>query len=78
MKTDSSSASRFKVRLIRGPSAANVQKVAWPSVDQPAGTVAPAALPKNPMVELVHNPDGKDRIVVTCTCGKRIEITCET
>jgi hypothetical protein len=79
MKSSSPSKSRFKVRVIRGQdTATNIQKIAWPSIDKPADGAAPIPLPRNPVVELVHNADGKDHILVTCTCGKRIEITCET
>ncbi|MBI4024659.1 MAG: hypothetical protein HY360_06730 [Verrucomicrobia bacterium] len=68
----------MKVRVIRG-SAGQVQQAAWPSLDQPVEGRAPAVpLPKEPRVELVSQPDGAHRIIVTCTCGKRIEITCES
>jgi hypothetical protein len=28
-------------------------------------------------IEVVKGKDGIDRIIVTCTCGKRIELKCE-
>ena len=66
----------IKVKLIRGEASAQAQKLAWPSVD--GGSQAPAiGLPHEPKVELVNQPEGAPRIVVTCTCGKRIEIACE-
>ena len=68
----------MKVRIIRGETSANAQHAAWASLDTPAGN-APAAvpLPKEPQVELMRQSDGANKIIVTCTCGKRVEITCE-
>ncbi len=68
----------MKVRIIRGESSANAQQAAWTSLDTPAGNAAAAVpLPREPQVELLRQPDGTNKIIVTCTCGKRIEITCE-
>ncbi|MDD2709675.1 MAG: hypothetical protein PHV34_16940 [Verrucomicrobiae bacterium] len=64
-----------KVRVISSTAA---QQVAWPAVDQSEKAAVPVALPKEPVTELVQGPDGKTRIIVTCSCGKRIEILCET
>ena len=67
----------IKVKLIRGDASAQAQKLAWPSVDGGAGQAPAIGLPHEPKVELVNQPEGAPRIVVTCTCGKRIEIACE-
>ncbi len=64
------------MKLIRGDATAQAQKLAWPSVDGSAHAHS-VTLPTEPRVELVNQPDGTSRIIVTCTCGKRIEIACE-
>ncbi len=64
----------IKVKLVRGEASSQAQRLAWPAVD---GGTHPITLPTEPKVELVNQPDGTVRIVVTCTCGKRIEIACE-
>jgi hypothetical protein len=61
------------------PAASSVKKIIWPSFEGPlAGTGKPLGLPHEPQVELLQQPDGKSKIIVTCCCGRRIEVICET
>jgi hypothetical protein len=64
-------------RLIRADSQKPVQRVSWPSLDGDKVAANPVPLPTEPIVELLHQPDGSDKLIVTCSCGKRIEIKLE-
>jgi hypothetical protein len=73
---------KFRIRVIRGDQMPTTQNVAWPSLDGASGggggeMPLPLALPKDPVVELIRQPDNTFKIIVTCTCGKRIEVACE-
>lgn len=30
-----------------------------------------------PKIDVINGPNGVERIVITCTCGKRIELKCD-
>jgi hypothetical protein len=66
------------IRIISAANQQAVQKVAWPSLETPGESRAPVPLPSEPHVELLQQPDGAQCIVVTCTCGRRIEVKCES
>jgi len=78
MKSSDSSNPPLKIRLLRGDAIKDARRVTWSSIAGTAETGPVVLLPSEPQVELQHQPDGKDKIIVTCTCGKRVEITCET
>jgi len=65
----------IRVRILRGTDGS--KKIAWPSLDGGSPSASPIALPSEPEVELLQQPDGKSKIVITCSCGKRIELICE-
>lgn len=69
--------SQTPTRLIRADSQKSVQRVSWPSLDSGKEVTNPVPLPTEPIVELLHQPDGSDKLIVTCSCGKRIEIKLE-
>ena len=58
-----------------------IQRIGWASLEE--GTVRGEAskplvpLPTEPHCELQATADGSGKIIVTCTCGRRIEVACE-
>lgn len=79
MKDMPSITAKTKVKVLRNEAVGSgVQQMAWPSAETPGEPARPVALPSQPRVELQKHPDGKTTIVVTCTCGKRTEIACES
>lgn len=73
----SSDHSQIRIKVVRDPTEIKVQPVLWHSFDGSSETDGPPP-PSEPLVEVYHQEGNKDQIVVTCTCGKRIEIACET
>lgn len=42
----------------------------------PTGSVRAPAAPEGPTVEVVKQGDKVTRIVVTCSCGEKVEVEC--
>jgi hypothetical protein len=63
--------------LVRGTDQP-VQRIGWPSLDEGTSEMTPLVpMPSEPHVELQSMPDGAGKIIVTCTCGRRIEVACD-
>jgi len=73
-----SPAKPIRIRLVRGDAAKTAQRVAWPSAGGAAEAAGAVPMPAEPHVELQKQAEGGEKIIVTCTCGKRIEIACES
>lgn len=57
-----------------------IQRIGWASLEEGSSKSESqplVPLPTDPHVELQNAPDGSGKIVVTCTCGRRIEVACE-
>jgi hypothetical protein len=55
-----------------------VQRIGWASLEDGITTGEPSQqlvpLPTEPHCELQATADGSGKIIVTCTCGRRIEV----
>ncbi len=74
----SSDHSQIRIRVVRDSAEVKVQPVSWQPFDTSSETDGSPQPPSEPLVEVFRQEGNKDKIVVTCTCGKRIEIACET